>query len=111
MYYANAQRMKSEILALAQQADPPLRWLCLDASAVDDIDYTAARTLGEISDALAQKGIRLAFTQDVDDINESSRKQLRDLFPQAVFFNSLDDVVAHCARENGTQPKKPPASR
>ncbi|MDA5401590.1 SulP family inorganic anion transporter [Hoeflea prorocentri] len=106
MYYANAERMKSEILQLARQARPPLRWLCLDASAVDDVDYTATRTLREISEELAATNVRLAFAQDVDDINEKTRGQLRGLFPDAAFFNSLDDVLAHCLRKS-SEPGRP----
>ncbi len=94
MYYANAQRMQDEILDLADRADPSLRWLCIDASAVDDVDYTAAEALSDISTTLATSDVTLAFAQDVDDINATSRRQLRQLFPDAPFFDSLDEAVA-----------------
>jgi len=43
MYYANSQQLTEEITALVNNAEPPLRWLCIDASAVDDVYYSAAR--------------------------------------------------------------------
>ena len=36
LYYANCQQFSDEISFLANTAEPPLRWLCLDVSAVDD---------------------------------------------------------------------------
>jgi SulP family sulfate permease len=41
MYYANAEQLSEEITELANTADPPLRWFCIDASAVDDVDFSA----------------------------------------------------------------------
>ncbi|WP_419908451.1 SulP family inorganic anion transporter [Hoeflea sp.] len=93
MYYANAERMKEEVLGLVDRADPALRWLCIDISAVDDVDYTASGTLREINDALASRSITLVFAQDVDDINPKSREQLRHRFGDAPIFDSLDDVL------------------
>ena len=38
LYYANCQQLSDEISFLANTTEPPVRWLCLDASAVDDVD-------------------------------------------------------------------------
>ena len=46
---ANAQQLTEETTQLAATADPPLRWFCIDASAVDDVDYTAAETIRSLS--------------------------------------------------------------
>lgn len=93
MYYANAERMQTEILSLADTADPPLRWFCIDASAVDDVDYTAIDTLAEIAATLQAKGLTLVFAQDVDAVNAKSRQELQRQFTDAPFFASLDEVV------------------
>src|SRR5262249_28164798 len=45
MYYANAQQLSDEVLDLVKRAQPPVRWFCLDASAVDDVDYSPPATL------------------------------------------------------------------
>ena len=55
MYYANAELLSAEVTKLAQEAQPPLVWFCLDAAAVDDVDYTAAATLRQLYDFIARK--------------------------------------------------------
>src|SRR5262249_12674623 len=57
MYYANAQQLSEEILDLVTRAQPPLRWFCIDASAVDDVDYSAAETLRALFALLEEQGI------------------------------------------------------
>ncbi|MEM9106167.1 MAG: SulP family inorganic anion transporter [Pseudomonadota bacterium] len=95
MYYANAERMQSEVMDLLSSAEPPLTCLCIDVSAVDDVDYTAIETLTDIQTELKAKSISLVFTQDVGHINTTSRKQLIERFGKDAFFESLDAVVAH----------------
>jgi len=93
LYYANAQQLSDEVTALANNADPALRWLCLDASAVDDVDFSAAETLRSLYAMLEQKGIRLVIAQVLDDVRESSRYHLLELFGEDAFFDTLDDVM------------------
>lgn len=93
MYYANSERMQAEILRLAEAADPPLKFLCVDVSAVDDVDYTAIETLRDIHAALKARSVSLVFTQDVDNINTKSRQQLADAFGAAAFYDSLNAVL------------------
>jgi sulfate permease, SulP family len=93
MYYANAEQLSEEISGIVNSADPTLRWFCLDASAVDDVDYSAAETLRSIFGILKEKGIRLVVAQVLDDVREESRYKLRQLFGEDAFYDTLDDVV------------------
>jgi len=93
MYYANAQQLTEEITQLVNTAEPPLRWFCIDASAVDDVDYSAAESLRSIFDILKDKGVRLVVAQVMDDIRQESRYDLRELFGEDAFYDSLDDVI------------------
>ncbi|MBX3615541.1 SulP family inorganic anion transporter [Nitrosomonas sp.] len=94
IYYANASQLSREIEALIQVQNPPLRWFCIDASAISDIDYTATKTLKSLSDLLEKKGIRLVVAQILDDSDDDRRRKMLELFGKDVFFNTLDDVVA-----------------
>ncbi len=94
IYYANAQQLTEEITELVNTAKPPLRWLCIDASAIDDVDYSAAESLRSIFDLLKDKGVHLVVAQVMDDVTEVSRYELRELFGEDAFFDTLDDVVA-----------------
>jgi high affinity sulfate transporter 1 len=93
MYYANAQQLTEEITDLVNTAEPPLSWLCIDASAVDDVDYSAAESLRSIFDILKDKGVRLVVAQVMDDVREESRYELRELVGEDAFYDSLDDVI------------------
>jgi sulfate permease, SulP family len=93
LYYANCQQFADEVLQLANTAEPPLRWLCLDASAVDDIDYSAAETIRTVCATLKEKGIRVVVAEELEDVSANSRYQGRELFGEDAFYDHLEDVV------------------
>jgi SulP family sulfate permease len=93
LYYANSEQFSEEVTNLVNNAQPPLRWFCMDASAVDDVDYSAAETLRSIFRILKDKNIRLVVAQVLDDVREESRYNLGQLFGEDAFYDTLDDVV------------------
>ena len=93
VYYANSEQLSEQVTSLVENADPPIRWFCMDASAVDDVDYSAAETLRSIFATLKEKGIRLVVAQVLDDVRETSRYRLQELFGEDAFYDTLDDVV------------------
>jgi high affinity sulfate transporter 1 len=93
IYYANAQSFSEEITYLANNAEPPLRWFCIDASAIDDIDYTAAETLRSVYAILKEKKIRLVFAHVLNNVKEENHNELLQLLGKEAFYNSLHDVV------------------
>ena len=70
-----------------------MRWFCIDASAVDDVDYSAAESLRSIFDILKDEGVRLVVAQVMDDVREESHYELRELLGEDAFYDSLDDVI------------------
>lgn len=56
LYYANATRFTAEVLDVAERADPPLRWFCLTASAMGDVDYSGADAIRAVAEELATRG-------------------------------------------------------
>ena len=65
LYYANANRFSEEILSLTGEDEPPVRWLCVDASAIADVDYSGAETLERVAAHAA--GARHAVAVDRGD--------------------------------------------
>jgi sulfate permease, SulP family len=63
LFYANETSFVDQVRALADRAPTPLRWLIVDASAITDIDYSAARSIRELLDELKQKGVGLVFAR------------------------------------------------
>jgi MFS superfamily sulfate permease-like transporter len=105
MYYANSQKLSEEITDLVNHAEPPLPWLCIDASAVDDVDYSAAETLRSLYGILKEKEIRLVVAQVMDDVKAESRYKLRQLFGEDVFYDTLEDVVKTYRQQTGAAMK------
>ncbi len=100
MYYANSMQLSEEITDLVNCAQPPLRWFCIDASAVDDVDYTAAETLRSIFAILKEKGVRLVVAQVLEDVRERSRYELLRLFGENAFYYTLDQVIKAYQQES-----------
>lgn len=71
MYYANAETLSEEVTSLVKQAQPPMRWFCIDAAAVDDIDFSAGQTLLSLYGLLNAKGIRLVFVMTPEETKPS----------------------------------------
>ena len=104
MYYANSQLLTEEVTSLVNSAQPPLRWFCLDGSAVDDVDYSAAETLRSLFGILKDKGISLVIAQVMEDVRAESRYELRQLFGEDAFFDTLGDVMTAYQAQSDTPP-------
>ena len=103
LYYANCQQFSQEIMNLVNKAGPPVRWLCLDASAVDDVDYSAAETLRSLYGILEEKSIRLVVAQVLEDVKAENRYYFSRLFGKDAFYDTLEDVVTSYRQLTGTR--------
>ncbi|MDD2581604.1 MAG: SulP family inorganic anion transporter [Desulfuromonadaceae bacterium] len=103
MYYANSQVLNNEIIELASSANPPLSWLCIDATAVNDVDFTAAETLRALYGLLTNMGIRLMFCDVVDEVSkEFDRSRLTDLLGRDAFFSTPAAVLTAYSQKNSS---------
>ena len=55
LFFANANRFVDDVKALVLGAPDPVRWLILDAGALDDVDYSAGMALGDLQDFLVTR--------------------------------------------------------
>lgn len=94
MYFANCQQLYEEITSLAKEADPPLSWICIDASAVDDVDYSAAKTIHSLNRMLQEKEIRLVVAQTMLDVVHDSQFYFRTLLEEGMFFRTLAEMMS-----------------
>ena len=107
LYYANAQQYSDEVAFLADRSESPVRWLCLDVSAVDDIDYSAAEVVRSIYARLKARGVRLVVTGVMQDVKAASRYHLTQLFGEDAFYDTLDDVLnAYRAPSRAAAPER-----
>jgi len=94
MYYANSHVLTDQIVRLAKEADPPLAWFCIDAAAVDDVDFTASEALRTLHRLLADQGVRLIFCELIEEVSaEFDRSGLTELFGEDAFHPSVTAVL------------------
>jgi high affinity sulfate transporter 1 len=94
IYYANSQLLSEQVLQLIDGAPVLPRWFCIDAGAVDDLDFTAAETLRSIVAILRQRGIRLVFAVVSDNVRkEMDRSGLTGLLGADAYYGAVGDVV------------------
>ena len=99
MYYANARQLSEEIMTLMNTAQPPLRWFCIDISAVPYVDYSAAQTVKSLFAALEERGTRLVVAQALEDADPDDRHGLQKLIGEDGFYSTLDEVVEACQQD------------
>ncbi len=59
LIFANVRYVMARIRTLVAEADPPVKWLVIDAQAIFDMDVTAAQRFAELDRELAENGIEL----------------------------------------------------
>jgi sulfate permease, SulP family len=106
LYYANAARFSQEILQIVSNGSD-VRWFCVDAEAMTDVDYSGSKTLQEVHDILAERGIRLLFARTASDVRRSlDRYGITALVGGGAFFNHVSDVI-DAFRSHGDDPNAP----
>ncbi len=63
LFYANATRFADEVRVLVDGAPDPVRWLVVEAEAIPNMDYTAARVVTMLIEQLAGRKIGVAFAR------------------------------------------------
>jgi len=61
LFYANQNRFSVEVRALVKQAPMPIRWFVVDAGAITDVDYSAAKSILDLLADLAQDEVGIIF--------------------------------------------------
>jgi high affinity sulfate transporter 1 len=95
LYYANANRFVGEIRELVASATTPVRWFCLMAGNIEDIDYTGSAMLRALVEELSERGVTFV----VDHLPEPARKELErdgllDVIGREHLFAGFQEVLA-----------------
>jgi len=97
LFYANAGRFADEIRNLVG-TDPtsPVRWVIVDAGAITNVDYSAARVIQELHAELARRKIELVFTHVQAELQaDLDRHHLTEAIGQSRIFEKLHEALAH----------------
>jgi len=94
LFFANAPYLRDQVRDLVSAADPPIRYLLLDAEAIPDIDTTAADTIRDIHEELHQQGITLGIARANTRLLETLRLTgLEELIGAANFYPTVRTAI------------------
>jgi sulfate permease, SulP family len=63
LFYANAGRFSQEIRTLVESCPTHVKWLVVDAEAIAQVDYSAARVVAELVEDLKERGVAVLFAR------------------------------------------------
>ena len=99
LFYANANRFAEEVGTLVGQAPSNVRWLIVDAEAIERMDYSAARVVRELQQSLKNCGTELGFARMSWDLrSDFARHHLNEVIAPSLIFSRLHDALAAFAR-------------
>ncbi len=95
LFYANANLFAEELLRLAGPSSSPVRWIVVDAEAITQIDYSAARVIAQLNKELSDNGVALGFARmPPDTLADFHRHHLAECIPPSRIFARLHDVLS-----------------
>ncbi|WP_083213790.1 MULTISPECIES: SulP family inorganic anion transporter [unclassified Ensifer] len=113
LLFYNADYVRERLAAIAEELPPPARWLVIDASAIPQIDSTAADMLAELQGDLEERGIALGLAELHTDARALlDRAGVVEKIGPGMIFEGMEDALdAYEARYGRTEPNGKPAAR
>jgi len=94
LFYANANRFSEEILSLVGPRPSDVRWLIVDAEAITNVDYRAARVVRDLDKILANAGVLLGFARLPSETKaDFARHHLTEVIAPSRMFDRLHDAL------------------
>ncbi|MBP2133240.1 high affinity sulfate transporter 1 [Methanomicrobium sp. W14] len=107
LYFANESMFTREVVTLAITARPHLKWFCLSAANIGDVDYTSSEALKEVYYELEKRGITFVICDIVGPVfNKMEKDGFFDLIGRENIFANATDVL-YAYRNLDKQVKSP----
>jgi MFS superfamily sulfate permease-like transporter len=95
LFYANDHRFTDEVRSLVAHAPTPVRWFIVDAEAITDLDYSAARSIRELLDDLARQKVGMMFARVGPYLrSDMDRHGVTAAIGEALVFTTLHEAIA-----------------
>lgn len=102
LYFANENSFTEEIIALAKK-DGSLKWLCISATNIGDVDFTATEALKKVYTQLQKMSITLVLSDIVQPVmNELDRDGITRMIGRENIFESVQDVIEAYKKSAGS---------
>ncbi|MDN0085255.1 SulP family inorganic anion transporter [Crenobacter sp. SG2305] len=110
LFYANAGRFMEEILRIVEQAHVPVAWVVIDATQINNVDYTAGKTLVQLRQELDRRGVGVASVAVPEGVLHEMKRYhaLGAKAPTHGIFSTVDEAVEALRDE---RPPAPTAQR
>jgi SulP family sulfate permease len=94
LFYANAHRFTDEVRSLVKHAPTPIGWFIVDAGAITDIDYSAAKSIRELLDDLAGQRVGVVFGRVSPYLrSDMDRHRITAAVGEARIFATLHEAI------------------
>ena len=88
-------RFTDDVRALIAHAPTPVRWFIVDAEAITDLDYSAARSIRELLDDLAQRKVGVIFARVSPYLrSDMDRHGVTAALGEQFVFTTLHEAIA-----------------
>jgi MFS superfamily sulfate permease-like transporter len=94
LFYANDHFFVDDSRRLIADAPSAVRWFVIDASAITDLDYSAARSVGDLCKALKQRGIEVIFARVNRYLrSDMDRHGITPIVEERCIFSTLHEAL------------------
>ena len=84
---------------LVDRAPTPVHWFIVDASAVTDIDFSAAQSVRDLIDELKRRGVRIVFARVSPYLrSDMDRHHITEAVGVQWIFTTLHDAITAVRR-------------
>jgi high affinity sulfate transporter 1 len=95
LFYANAGMFADQIRSLTGPRPSSVRWVIVDAGAISNVDYSAARVVRELQRELQSRGVELVLAHVQSDLKpDLDRHRITDAIGSDRIFDTLHTAVA-----------------
>ena len=102
LFYANEARFVDEVESLVEHAPTPVRHLVVDAAAITDIDYSAARSVRDLIENLAGRGVAVVFGRVTPYLrSDMDRHGITAAVGSSRMFSTLHEALEYARADQG----------
>jgi len=97
LYYANSQKFFDEVLDLTRPGGAAVRCLCVDCTAIDDVDFTGGAMLRQVAIELRGRVVRLLFANVSEHVRqELDRSGVTGVVGNNAYLSDLTEASKAC---------------
>jgi len=105
LFYANYTRFIGDVRALVERAPTPIRWFIVDASAITDLDFSAARAIRDLLVDLTAQNVTVVFARVSPYLRaDMDRHGITAAAGAAHVFATLHEGIAAVRAAQGSRP-------